>query len=95
MKRKNAANEDGGELEGHEQQETAMQTQSTIVATHEGTAVNVDSTFSPAERELLADVVRALRGLRYGTVTLTVHEGRLVEIQKTERIRRDAAKPKV
>lgn len=54
----------------------------------------LDSTFTPTERELLADVLRALRGLRYGTVTLTVHEGRLVEIQKTERIRRGTAQPK-
>jgi hypothetical protein len=41
------------------------------------------------ERELLNEVLRALRGLRYGSIVLTVHEGRLVEIQKTERIRRN------
>ena len=29
----------------------------------------------------------SLRGLRYGSVTLIMHEGRLVEIQKTEKIR--------
>ena len=40
------------------------------------------------ESELLTEVLRALRGLRFGSIVLTVHEGRLVEIQKTERIRR-------
>jgi hypothetical protein len=95
MKNKVQRNDGGREFEGQEQQEAAMQAQAATEATQEAAPANTDSTYSPAERELLADVVRALRGLRYGTVTLTVHEGRLVEIQKTERIRRDTAKPKV
>jgi hypothetical protein len=36
---------------------------------------------------LLRQVIAALRELRYGSVTLTVHDGRVVEIQKTEKIR--------
>ena len=32
--------------------------------------------------------MRALRTIRYGSITLTVHDGRLVEIHKTERMRR-------
>ncbi len=39
------------------------------------------------ERDLLRRLIVSLRGLRYGSVTLIVHEGRLVEIQKTEKIR--------
>jgi hypothetical protein len=41
------------------------------------------------EHERLAhdEVLRALREVRYGTIQLTVHDGRVVEIQKTERIR--------
>jgi hypothetical protein len=49
-----------------------------------------EKSLSLSERELLNEVLRALRGLRYGSIVLTVHEGRLVEIQKTERIRRNA-----
>jgi hypothetical protein len=43
---------------------------------------------SGEERELIGEVVRALRSIRFGSVGLTIHEGRLVEIQKTEKIRR-------
>jgi hypothetical protein len=39
------------------------------------------------ERELLQMVVAALEGLRYGSVLLTVHDGRVVEIQRTEKLR--------
>ncbi len=39
------------------------------------------------EREVLHAVLAALRGLRYGSVVLTVHDGHVVEIQKTERLR--------
>ncbi len=42
---------------------------------------------SPAELKLLRELIVALRGLRYGSVNLTVHDGHLVEIQKTEKIR--------
>jgi hypothetical protein len=43
--------------------------------------------FSEHEWDLLRQVVAALRELRYGSVTLTVHDGHVVEIQKTEKIR--------
>ncbi len=41
------------------------------------------------EHERLAhdEVLRALSDVRYGTIQLTIHDGRVVEIQKTERIR--------
>jgi hypothetical protein len=45
---------------------------------------------STSERELLSELLQALRTIRYGSVVLTVHDGRIVEIQKTERIRRNA-----
>ena len=47
---------------------------------------------SVAERELLQEVLRALRVIRYGSVVLTVHDGHVVEIQKIERIRKGSAK---
>jgi hypothetical protein len=42
---------------------------------------------SENERELLRQLIGALRSLQYGSVNLTVHDGQLVEIQKTEKIR--------
>lgn len=44
------------------------------------------------EGELLRELVRALRTIRYGSITLTLHDGRIVEIHKTERIRRHGNK---
>jgi hypothetical protein len=41
------------------------------------------------EAELLHEVALALRTIRYGSVVLTVHEGRIVELNKTERIRKN------
>jgi len=46
---------------------------------------------STSERELLREVAIALRGIRYGSVVLTVHDGRIVELNKTERIRKSSA----
>jgi hypothetical protein len=41
------------------------------------------------EVELLQEVALALRTIRYGSVVLTVHDGRIVELNKTERIRKN------
>jgi hypothetical protein len=46
---------------------------------------------SASERDLLHEVALALRGIRYGSVVLTVHDGRIVELNKTERIRKNSA----
>jgi hypothetical protein len=43
---------------------------------------------STSEQELLREVALALRTIRYGSVVLTVHDGRIVEMNKTERIRK-------
>jgi hypothetical protein len=48
---------------------------------------NLGEELTPGERELLREIVRAMRAIRYGSVVLTVHDGQLVEIHKTERIR--------
>jgi hypothetical protein len=36
-------------------------------------------------------VLRALRGLRFGSVEIVVHDGRVVQIERRERVRFDAA----
>jgi hypothetical protein len=46
--------------------------------------------FSESERDLLKELTVAIRGIRYGSVVLTIHDGRLVEVSKTERIRRNS-----
>ena len=48
------------------------------------------SNLSEEERALFHELVRGLRSIRFGSISLTVHEGRLVEIHKTEKIRRKA-----
>jgi hypothetical protein len=45
---------------------------------------------SPEERDLIHDLLDALRTIRYGSIVLTIHDGKLIEIQKTEKIRRKA-----
>jgi hypothetical protein len=49
-----------------------------------------DFEFSQSEHALLKDVVSAVKGIRYGSVVLTIHDGRIVEVSKTERIRRSS-----
>jgi hypothetical protein len=49
---------------------------------------NWEQDLSTSERELLREVALALRTIRYGSVVLTVHDGRIVEMNKTERIRK-------
>lgn len=43
---------------------------------------------STAERELLHELLAAIRRIRYGSVVMTIHDGRIVEVNKTERIRK-------
>ena len=37
---------------------------------------------------------RALAGLRFGTVEITVHNGRIVQIERREKVRLDDGTPK-
>lgn len=46
----------------------------------------------PAEEDLLHELVRALRTIQFGSINITLHDGRIVEIQKTERIRKNRNK---
>jgi hypothetical protein len=60
--------------------------------TNSPAAQESDKDLSLTERELLQEVLRALRVIRYGSVVLTVHDGNVVEIQKIERIRKASGK---
>ncbi|MBI3088558.1 MAG: YezD family protein [Candidatus Omnitrophica bacterium] len=41
----------------------------------------------PAFRAVLADIEEAIRGIRFGTVQITIHDSRVVQIEKAEKIR--------
>jgi hypothetical protein len=50
-----------------------------------------DRELSTSERELLRELTLAVRRIRYGSVLLTIYEGRITEMSKTERVRRNPA----
>ena len=41
------------------------------------------------EIKLAERIVQALRGLRYGSVEIVVHDGRVVQFERRERVRLD------
>ena len=45
-----------------------------------------------SEKALLHELVQALRTIQFGSILLTVHEGHLVEINKSVRIRKSRRK---
>lgn len=45
---------------------------------------------SQSEIELFSELLRARRTIRYGSVNLAFHDGRVVDIHKAERIRSSA-----
>ena len=53
-----------------------------------------EASLSDGERDLLRQLIVTLRSLQYGSVILNVHDGRLVEIQKIEKIRMRTPKPR-
>jgi hypothetical protein len=52
-------------------------------------AEEFETALLPHEKELLRELIQSLRGMRYGSLVLAVHEGRVVEIEKTVKIRRN------
>ena len=38
-------------------------------------------------QQLAAEILEALKGIRFGTVEITVHDGRVVQIDRRERFR--------
>lgn len=45
--------------------------------------------FEDTEAKLAQRIVHALRGLRYGSVEIVVHDGRVVQFERRERVRFD------
>jgi hypothetical protein len=52
----------------------------------EGAGDNAN-TLLPHERTVLEEVLRALRRVRHGSVTLAIQDGRVVQIESTEKKR--------
>jgi hypothetical protein len=52
-----------------------------------GSAQDWEQKLTQPERELLKEMVLATREIRYGSIVLTIHDGRIVEVSKTERVR--------
>jgi len=40
------------------------------------------------ERQLLLEIIHAMRTIKYGNIVLTMHDGRFVELSKTIRLRK-------
>jgi hypothetical protein len=56
--------------------------------------IEFEDQLTGAELELLRQVVKTVQGLRYGSVTITVHDGRIVEFQRNEKFRLKNVKSK-
>ena len=54
---------------------------------------STDHATDPIPTTQESDLLRLLRGLRYGQVVVQIHDGRLVQIERTERIRTDQRDP--
>lgn len=49
---------------------------------------NVDRNVDPAlAPEVMSQISRLLAGLRFGAIEITVHDGRVVQIERREKIR--------
>jgi hypothetical protein len=46
-----------------------------------------DIGLSPDEEKLLREAIRSLKSVSYGSIVLVMHDGHLVEVTKTVRIR--------
>ncbi|HET7258916.1 MAG TPA: YezD family protein [Candidatus Acidoferrum sp.] len=63
-----------------------VQTEDNILERSQTDSENL-GTLSPSEQALVVEILHAVRTIRYGSMSLTFHEGRVVEINKTKRIR--------
>ncbi|MGA9522583.1 MAG: YezD family protein [Myxococcaceae bacterium] len=56
--------------------------------------MQADQENDPQLDDVLARIREALRRLTYGTLTVTVHEGRVVQVDRTEKIRLEPLRPR-
>lgn len=46
-----------------------------------------NTTLSPVSTEVIREVANAIEQLRYGSVEITIHDGRVTQIERREKIR--------
>jgi hypothetical protein len=51
------------------------------------TTEELEKAFSSNEGQILRELAEGIRTIRYGSIVLVVHDGRLVEVTKTVRLR--------
>ncbi|HXB96565.1 MAG TPA: YezD family protein [bacterium] len=51
------------------------------------TSSNQEFSTEQGRQQLAAEILEALKGIRFGTVEITVHDGRVVQIDRRERFR--------
>lgn len=44
---------------------------------------------APKEREIEQEILRALKGIRYGSVEIVIHDSQVVQIERKEKVRLD------
>jgi hypothetical protein len=49
--------------------------------------IDFEEKFTRPEVELLRQVAKAIQSIRYGSVTIIVHDGRVTEVQRNEKLR--------
>lgn len=45
------------------------------------------------DEAIITQILRALKGIQYGYVQITVHDSKVVQIDKTEKVRLDGQRP--
>ncbi|HLC29346.1 MAG TPA: YezD family protein [Dehalococcoidia bacterium] len=50
-------------------------------------ATSQDRTQQDQEEEMVREILRALRSIQFGSVQLIIQDGRVVQIEKTEKMR--------
>jgi hypothetical protein len=58
------------------------------------TTEDLEKALSSNESQVLRELAEGIRGIRYGSIVLVVHDGRLVEVTKTVRLRTSRASQK-
>lgn len=48
---------------------------------------------TPAKSALAQEILRAVESIRFGSIEITVHEGRVTQIEKREKVRLNALLP--
>jgi hypothetical protein len=58
------------------------------------TMENLEEALTTNESQILRELAEGIRAIRYGSIVLVVHDGRLVEVTKTVRLRTSRASQK-